>query len=174
MCVCAYYLLFVLFQSVDAGDLFVCIFMRHVSYYNASVQVCTHPLYVHFLTSKHQWWWWWWNFDQLFKMNIHEFIHSLKVLIDDVWSWECLLTQVCKPETFEWTFSFDGIHDKEFRLDDEEILTLKKWYLWIFMTTLLHGIDHKEAISLPFYLYCKAIAALFFIPYRCPIWAHLA
>ena len=37
---------------------------------------------------------------------------------------------------------------------------------------LLYGIKSKAAISLPFNLHHKSIAALFFIPYCCPIWGH--
>ena len=37
---------------------------------------------------------------------------------------------------------------------------------------LLYGIKNKAAISLPYNLHCIATAALFFIPYSCPIWRH--
>ena len=36
----------------------------------------------------------------------------------------------------------------------------------------IYGIESKAAISLPFNLHCKSIAALFFIPYCRPIWGH--
>ena len=35
---------------------------------------------------------------------------------------------------------------------------------------LLYGIKSNAAISLPFNLHCKSIAALFFTQYWCPIW----
>ena len=45
-------------------------------------------------------------------------------------------------------------------------------YSWFSQIWLLYRIKNKAAISLTFNLHCKAIAALFFIPYSHPIWGH--
>ena len=52
-------------------------------------------------------------------------------------------------------------------------IPLQLSYLWLSSQTRRpYRIKSKAAISLTFNLHCKLIAALFFIPHRCPIWGH--
>ena len=63
---------------------------------------------------------------------------------------------------------------KEPKTNKTQKSSVLKFMLCIFCCLLKqdNGINYKAAISLTFDLHCKAIAALFFIPYRPIIWRH--